>query len=338
MSSTTRALPPLRSRLERLRRLTLRDRHLLALLAEHYLLSTTQITQALYPSTRSARLRLTTLHRFGALDRFADITTGSHQYLYALGPVGLIAAPTQWNDPDRPQARPPRSSAERTIRIVGSAKLAHLLGVNQFFIDLLAHTRTRPEARLDRWWSEQHATAAWVLTGIRPDGHGIWTSNDQTVGFFLEHDNGTEPLATVIGKLRAYSRLAADGPRYPVLLHVPSEARETHLLDALHGVPTQMPVAISTHDRHPPARPGCWPPTPTSAAPCTNYPATPDRPSAVSDSTSTPIPAAATPPATDLPTARCEPTPRGRRRHRHRRSRRPPATAAGDTPSPGSSQ
>ncbi|TQS42905.1 hypothetical protein FL583_22495 [Cryptosporangium phraense] len=220
-------------------------------LAEHYLLSTAQITQALFPSPRTARLRLKTLHDFGALERFADITTGTNQHLYALGPVGLLVAPTQWNDPDRPQSRPLRSSAERTARIAASRTLRHLLGTNQFFVDLLAHARAHPDAHLQRWWSEQHATASWTLAGIRPDGHGVWTAQGRTVGFFLEHDNGTEPLGTVLGKLRAYSRLAAVGPRYPVLLRVPGPVREAHLLDALTDIPTPMPVATSTHDRHP---------------------------------------------------------------------------------------
>ncbi|MEU5947997.1 replication-relaxation family protein [Micromonospora sp. NPDC047465] len=40
-----------------LHRLTLRDRQLLAWLAEHYVLSTAQITTALFPSERSAQLR-----------------------------------------------------------------------------------------------------------------------------------------------------------------------------------------------------------------------------------------------------------------------------------------
>jgi hypothetical protein len=228
-------------------RLTLRDRQLLAWLAEHYLLSTDQIATALFPSVRSARLRLETLHDLDAVHRFSDITTGDKQYLYALGPLGMRVHPTIYNDPDRPDSRIPRSSRDRVERIVGSTRLNHLLGTNQVFIRLHAHTLAHPAARLVRWWSEQHATAAYAIAGIHPDGHGVWAVGAQTVGFFLEHDNNTEPLGTVLGKLPAYSRLAEFGPRYPVLLHVPNRRRQANLLDALAGVPTLMPVAIATH-------------------------------------------------------------------------------------------
>jgi hypothetical protein len=140
---------------------------------------------------------------------------------------------------------------ERTERIIGSRKLAHLLGTNQLFIDLIGYARADTDARLARWWSEQHSTAVYARAGIRPDGHGVWTAAGRQVGFFLEHDNGTEPLGTVLRKLRGYQQLAGYGPRYPVLLRVPSRRREQHLLDALAGVPTAMPVATGIHGDHP---------------------------------------------------------------------------------------
>ncbi len=56
-----------RDRLDQLRRLTARDRLLLSWLAEHYVLTTIQITQALFASQRSARLRLATLHTIGGI-------------------------------------------------------------------------------------------------------------------------------------------------------------------------------------------------------------------------------------------------------------------------------
>jgi DNA-binding CsgD family transcriptional regulator len=243
-------------RLDRLRRLTVRDHQLLRWLAEHYILSTDQISDALFPSRRSARLRLAILHQLEAVSRFVDTTTGDRQYLYTLGPLGAVVYRTQFNDPDRAGARAPRTSIERTERIIGSRRLAHLLGTNQLFIDLAGYARTDPHARLARWWSEQHTTAVFARAGVRPDGHGVWAAGGHQVGFFLEHDNGTEPLATVLRKLRGYEQLAAYGPRYPVLLRVPGRRRERHLLDALAGVPTAMPVATGLHGEHP-AGP-CW--------------------------------------------------------------------------------
>lgn len=251
--SSSRSPASRRQRLAYLRRLTLRDRQLLAWLAEHYVLSTDQITQALFPSARSARLRLATLHAIDAVHRFVDVTTGDNQHLYTLGPLGMLVCPTAYTDPQRADARPPRSSIERTERIIGSPRLRHLLGTNQLFVDLLAYTRTDAGPCL-RWWSEQHATAAYALAEIRPDAHGIWQAGGRAVGFFLEHDNGTEPLTRVVRKLRGYERLAEFGPRYPVLLRVPNRRREANLIDALTGVPTVMPIATGLHGEHP-ARP-----------------------------------------------------------------------------------
>ncbi|MGC4808753.1 replication-relaxation family protein [Micromonospora sp. DT233] len=234
------------------RRLTSRDRLLLSWLAEHYLLSTHQVTKALFPSGRSARLRLTTLHRIQALDRFVDTTAAaSNQYLYALGPLGLLLHRDAYHDPDTPAAKPPRSSRDRANRIVGSRKLRHLLGVNEFFTDLYAHTRTHPHARLERWWSEQHATAAYGAAGVQPDGHGVWTVGDTTVGFFLEYDNGTEPLGRLLAKLRAYERVTHFGPRYPILFRVPSPGRERNLLHALTDAPATLPMATAVHGTDP---------------------------------------------------------------------------------------
>jgi hypothetical protein len=188
---------------------------------------------------------------YEAVSRFVDITTGDRQYLYTLGPLGAVVYPTQFNDPNRPDARAPRTNIERTERIIGSRRLAHLLGTNSLFIDLIAYTRTDQNARLARWWSEQHTTAVYARSGIQPDGHGVWIAGGTQVGFFAEHDNGTEPLGTVLRKLRRYEQLAAYGPRYPVLLRVPSRRREANLLDMLAGVPTAMPVAAGIHGEHP---------------------------------------------------------------------------------------
>jgi hypothetical protein len=239
------------NRLDRLRHLTVRDHTLLRWLAEHYVLSTDQIAAALFPSRRAARLRLAVLHGLEAVSRFVDVTTGDRQYLYTLGPLGTVVYPTQFNDPNRPEARQPRSSIDRTERIIGSRKLAHLLGTNQLFIDLAAYARTDDNAALARWWSEQHTTAVYARSGIQPDGHGVWVAGGREVGFFVEHDRGTENLGTVLKKLRGYEQLAAYGPRYPVLLRVPGRRRERHLLDALAGVPTAMPVATGIHGEHP---------------------------------------------------------------------------------------
>jgi len=235
-------------------RLTLRDRLLLSWLAEHYVLTSQQVTQALYPSGRAAQKRLTLLHRIGAVSRFrfAQTEEQSSSYRYTLGPLGVHLFPTPYTDPGNAAAKPPRTHLERRARIIRHIEAgSHLLGVNQFFIDLHTATRTTmPEARLQRWWSEQHATAAYAQV-IRPDGHGVWCAGDRQVGFFLEFDNDTEDVPRVMRKLAGYVRITEFGPRYPVLLWVPDRRREASLLRALAGIRTPMAVATAVHGNNP---------------------------------------------------------------------------------------
>jgi hypothetical protein len=248
------------------RQLTPRDRLLLSWLAEHYLLSTDQVAHALFDSLRTAQQRLTILHRRQVLTRFTTARADGAmetRYLYTLGPVGFRRHPDTWHDPDHRGLKPPRTSLERADRIARSPALHHLLGVNQFFVDLHHHTRHHRQARLLRWWSEQHATAVYNKQiasgrtvrrgGVYPDGHGIWAVGEQQVGFFLEHDRGTEPLSRVVAKLKGYERLARTGPRHAVLLWVPHPVREAGLLDLMDGADFPMPVATAVHTNDPAA-------------------------------------------------------------------------------------
>src|SRR5262249_2857186 len=127
-------------------------------------------------------------------------------------------------------------------------KLNHLLGVNDFFTTLTGHARTHPDTRLARWWSETHTAAVYALAAIHPDGHGIWQADRRTVGFFLEHDRGTENVAIVAAKLTAYQRLVVSGgPRYPVLFHLPGAVREAALHRQLTPLVHRITVATAVH-------------------------------------------------------------------------------------------
>jgi hypothetical protein len=135
---------------------------------------------------------------------------------------------------------PPTAHAlrHRQDRLVASPRLDHLIGTNQFFADLIAHACAHSGPQLARWWSEWQTAAAFHQC-IHPDGHGVWTDGNRSVGFFLEHDNGTESLPRLAAKLDAYAQLRrADGPAYPVLLWLPSPAREANLWQRLATEPS----------------------------------------------------------------------------------------------------
>ncbi|WP_018352017.1 replication-relaxation family protein [Longispora albida] len=237
------------------RHVTPRDKELLKLLAEHLVLSTSQIASLFYPSRRRAQARLRVLHQATVLSRhtWATDVGGVTDYLYSLGPLGVRIMPEAATDLDSVRRPLPRNHRDRMGRLVGSNKLDHTLGVNQFFVDLTVAARRAPGRQLHRWWSERHATAAYDRFGIHPDGHGVWQEAGRTVGFFLEHDNGTENHARVLSKFHAYTELAANGgPIYPVLLWVPSASRRDNLLERIGTI--DIPVAAAVQGPDPSAR------------------------------------------------------------------------------------
>ncbi|WP_431874090.1 replication-relaxation family protein [Amycolatopsis sacchari] len=227
-------------------RLVDRDRRLLALLAEHKVLTTNQIAAIEFLSVRRAQDRLRHLRELGVVFAFREsyLRGGTSQTRYALGYLGarLIAAQRA----ERPPA--PKAYTESLERLALWPKLEHQLGVNDFFCTLAAHrnrARLREAGRdgevdgLTQWWSERRCTEFfWKYQGggretrLRPDGYGCWEERGRTVRFFLEHDTGTESLTKVTGKLDDYAAFPTDA--FGVLLFsVHSTRREIALRTAL---------------------------------------------------------------------------------------------------------
>jgi hypothetical protein len=225
-------------------RLLDRDRRLLALLAEHKVLTTHQIASLEFASVRRAQDRLRKLREMGMLFAFRESLYGggTTQTRHALGYLGacLIAA-------QRAQTPPaPAKYALSLERLACSPMLTHRLGVNGFFCALAAHrnpTRRNdrvtpdPVQGLTQWWSErQCAEMFWTNASgedqLHPDGYGCWERNGRVVRFFLEYDTGTESLNTVVSKIGDYQAFPTDsfGIR---LFSVHSGRRETGLRAAL---------------------------------------------------------------------------------------------------------
>jgi hypothetical protein len=142
----------------------------------------------------------------------------------------------------------------RHDRLTDSAKLPHLLGTNQFFIDLHVHALQHPETRLVRWWSERE-TVARYHGRVHPDGHALWQDDDIVLGLFLEYDRGGEQLWRLVKKLTAFDVLAGEGgPAYPVLFLLDSAAREAALHEefARRRPDGPTPVATTVRDPHGP--------------------------------------------------------------------------------------
>lgn len=223
-------------------RLTVRDRRLLDLLAEHQALTTAQITALAFNSERKARQRLRHLHERDVLARFRSLVRpGSQSFRWTLGPVGAaVVAATA----DQPIPRPNTVRAA-TARLATSPRLQHLLEVNQFFCALASYSRHHREAMLLRWWSEHRATHA---TGglVHPDGAGLWDEAGHRLPFWLELDRGTEQLSRLTAKLAGYRRLSATDLAWPVLFWLPNHSRETSLHKLLDRNERSGAVVVAT--------------------------------------------------------------------------------------------
>lgn len=221
-------------------RLTARDRWLLRMLHEHRVLTTTQITQLAFGTTRAATARLSTLYQHRAIDRFRPLApAGSAPLHFVLDEAGatVLAAEDGITVADLGYRR------ERALAIALSAQLPHTTGVNGFFAALAVAARASGGgATLDCWWSERRCAAVWGDLA-RPDGYGRWHEQlpggpTPAVDFFLEFDNGTENLARVVAKLAGYRDLAArTGIATPVLFWLPTSRREAALRARLVGPP-----------------------------------------------------------------------------------------------------
>jgi hypothetical protein len=228
-----------------LRRLMPRDRWLLDLLNEHQVLTTEQVAALAFDHIHTARNRLTVLAQRGVLARFRDgVRPGSQQWRWTLGPVGAAYIAARDGTPE-----PTTATVRRAVnRLAASPRLSHLLGINGFFVNLAAHARHAPAARLDTWWSERRCRA---VTGdlARPDGHGVWTEDDSNCSFWLEYDRSTEPAHRVAAKLDGYAALhRATGTPQTVLFVLATPARETSLRTRLarHPAITTGAVTVAT--------------------------------------------------------------------------------------------
>ena len=233
-------------------RLTPRDRWVARILHEHRVLTTQQIVELAFPSTRAANHRLLELYRWRVIDRFQPfVNSGTAPMHYVLDVAGAIAL--AYEDGLVPKEIGYRH--EDAIGIAHSLRLAHTVGVNGFFTTLVNLSR-QPDARgcLTAWWSELRCGRLFGDM-VRPDAYGRWREDGQRIEFFLEFDFGTEQLSRLGRKLHDYEKLAAaTGITTPVLMLLPSSRREAAarcvLTEALNLLdrPTTVPVATSTMD------------------------------------------------------------------------------------------
>ena len=253
--------------------ITDRDCVLLGWLAEHGVLTSAQIAQALFPSLDYAQERLRILVGLRVLERFRPNRAGggSFSYHYVLAQLGLEVIAAQRGEHlergYRDRAR------RRRWQLTNRANLAHLVGANGFFTALAGHARTRPGCELARWWSARQCQQMGAFAGddadiaertytpkSRPDGHGIWIEDGTQIPFLLEYDTGTErPISRLVDKIDGYEDLArVTGRVWPVLFWLPGPVRERNLHEGLTDAGVRYPVATAIHDAGNPAEAVWW--------------------------------------------------------------------------------
>ncbi|WP_406690685.1 replication-relaxation family protein [Saccharopolyspora sp. ID03-671] len=218
---------------------------------EHRVLTAPQITSCAFPSPRSGRQRLRELYLWSVLDRFQPtVDSGSAPQHYILGPAGaqVVAADAGIDLKVLGYRR------DRATSIAHSQRLAHAVGVGEFFTTLIARAHAHEGEQVSAWWSEVRC-ARHFGDLVRPDAYGRWHYDGREFEFFLEYDLGTETTGRVAGKLSGYARLAAStGIITPLLIWVPTARREaslrTQLTAAWRGLdhPEHLPIATAAAD------------------------------------------------------------------------------------------
>jgi len=231
---TTRTIPRVDADLlaDAARRITTRDRYIARMCHEHRVLTTRQIAQLAFGSETTAQHRLAGLARLRVLDRIRPFTqTGSAPWHHVLGPAGahILAAEDGLTIGDLGYRR------DHAISYLYSRQLPHSRGLNSFFTTLTAYARDRSEAELITWWGERRCQSEFG-TYARPDAYATWREDGETISFYLEYDNGTEPLDRLLAKLDTYVQLADQtGSQLPVLFWLQGPRREAHLRQRLQA-------------------------------------------------------------------------------------------------------
>jgi hypothetical protein len=221
------------------------------MLWEHRVLTSHQITALAFPSFRSGRQRLRELYCWSVVDRFQPfVTLGTAPMHYVLAPAGAAVLAAE----DGLDVKDLGYRHDRAFSIAHSLRLAHTVGVNDWFTALVHRARHDHHAALLAWWSEARC-ARHFGDLVKPDAYGRWTTHGQEIDFFLEYDFGTENLAQLAGKLDGYAALAAaTAITTPLLIWLPTSRRETSARRQLTPTwqrlddPLTVPIATAAAD------------------------------------------------------------------------------------------
>lgn len=219
-----------------------RDLHILLDIHDKKVLTTHQVKDIYFMSSRRARSRLLLLYRSGILNRFRPMANeGSQPDHYLLGKAGaqIVAAYLG-------RELKEIYDKDQVTKLAYSPFLWHLVAVNTFYSRLAWACRQGEDLSLE-WWGELRTRRRW--RNIVADGFGRIETPGRTRSFLLELDMGTEPLRRLAGKLAGYDMVArGNSPPDLLLFCFPTPAREANARKILQ--PIGMRVITTWFDLH----------------------------------------------------------------------------------------
>ncbi|HEV3094959.1 MAG TPA: replication-relaxation family protein [Solirubrobacteraceae bacterium] len=210
---------------------TERDREIAWLLYRQKILTTDQLRLLFFGSLRRCQDRLLWLYRHRVIDRFypaGPFSLGKPQAHWLLDEVGahLVAARL---------GRDRRGLGwDRQQDFHQHAQLAHRLECNRFVCSIIAATLDTPDVWVAAWEPGWGAIKPyWSLPpheSARPDASLTLSTPFGVVGIAVEWDRATEPMATLVRKIRSYGVTLERSERpLNVCLVVPGERRAQRL-------------------------------------------------------------------------------------------------------------
>lgn len=225
-------------------RITSRDATMLRLIAEHRVLTTGQLTTALFTDPGKTRQRIGILRTAGLIETFRPPSAAMAQ-LHCVATAKAVKLLGYGGDT---VPMPPTGKGQAATAAALRPDLNHLRGVNEFFCRLVAHSRTRPGCSLEEWRSEW-STVRLFPGRVRPDGFARWRDGEAWCEFFLEYDTGTEPLHRLAAKISGYADLMHTADTCsPVLFWLRTPGREQYLHTLLDRTGPEVPVATAVGD------------------------------------------------------------------------------------------
>ncbi len=229
------------------KRTTERDREIAWLLYRQKILTTDQLRLLFFSSRRRGQDRLLWLLRHRVIDRFypsGPFALGKPQAHWLLDEVGAHLVAAQMGIERRSLAW------DRQRDFHAHAHLAHRRECNGFLCSVIAASLEVDEAWVSAWEPGWEAiTPHWLrpACGIaRPDASFTLSTPYGLVAVALEWDRATEPMATLLQKIKRYDitlREASAQRRNNVCFVVPGERRADRLLHEGREAAKHVPAA-----------------------------------------------------------------------------------------------